>query len=76
MTIPAVSSHAGLTPAERAKAGISAGLIRVRYFSCSAAVLGVVDVSDARSRTSVGLEHIDDIWADFKAALDCITSKL
>jgi cystathionine beta-lyase/cystathionine gamma-synthase len=44
---PANSTHAGLSPGERAAAGITDGLVRV----------------------SVGLEHPDDLIADFTAAL-------
>ncbi len=47
VTHPASSTHAGLTPDERAAAGITDGLVRV----------------------SVGLEHPDDLRADFAAAL-------
>jgi cystathionine gamma-synthase len=44
---PASTSHRGLDPAERARAGISDGLVRC----------------------SVGLEHPDDLLAEFDAAL-------
>ncbi len=44
---PARSSHAGLSPAERARQGISDALVRV----------------------SVGIEHADDLCADFDQAL-------
>jgi cystathionine beta-lyase/cystathionine gamma-synthase len=47
VTVPALSTHVGLSPDEKAAAGISDGLVRV----------------------SVGLEHVDDIIADFGAAL-------
>jgi cystathionine beta-lyase/cystathionine gamma-synthase len=44
---PASTSHRGLDPAERTRAGISDGLVRC----------------------SVGIEHPDDLIADFEAAL-------
>jgi cystathionine beta-lyase/cystathionine gamma-synthase len=47
VTVPALSTHVGLSPEEKAAAGISDGLVRV----------------------SVGLEHVDDVIADFGAAL-------
>jgi cystathionine beta-lyase/cystathionine gamma-synthase len=48
LTRPATTSHSGLSPEERARVGISDGLIRV----------------------SVGIEHTDDIVADFAQALE------
>ena len=48
VTIPATTSHAGLSASERAQLGISDGLVRI----------------------SVGLEHVDDLRADFAQALD------
>ena len=44
---PASTSHRGLDPAERARAGIGDGLVRC----------------------SVGLEHPDDLLAEFEQAL-------
>ena len=44
---PASTSHRGLDPTERARAGIS----------------------DSLTRCSVGLEHPDDLLADFEQAL-------
>lgn len=48
LTRPATTSHSGLSTEERARVGISDGLIRV----------------------SVGIEHTDDIVADFAQALE------
>ncbi len=45
---PATMTHAGMAEADRLKAGVSDGLIRL----------------------SVGLEHIDDLWADIARALE------
>jgi cystathionine beta-lyase/cystathionine gamma-synthase len=48
VTVPALSTHIGLSPDEKDAAGICDGLVRV----------------------SVGLEHADDLVADFIGALD------
>jgi len=48
LTRPAITSHSGLSPAERERVGISDALIRV----------------------SVGIEHRDELTADFGQALD------
>ena len=47
LTRPATTSHSGLSPAERERAGISDGLVRA----------------------SIGIEHPDDLIADFAQAL-------
>ena len=48
VTRPAATSHAGMSPEDRARVGITDDLIRV----------------------SVGIEHADDLVADFTSALD------
>ncbi|MDB5510887.1 MAG: O-succinylhomoserine sulfhydrylase [Enterovirga sp.] len=50
VTHPATSTHQRLKPEERARMGISEGLVRL----------------------SIGLEHADDLTADFLTALDAI----
>ena len=50
VTLPATTSHAGLSKSERESMGISDSLVRV----------------------SVGIEHIDDLLADFEQALATI----
>ena len=45
--VPAVTSHRGLTPAERDQAGIPDGMLRL----------------------SIGIEDLDDLWADLDGAL-------
>jgi len=45
--LPAVTSHRGLTPAERAAAGIPDGMVRL----------------------SIGIEDLEDLWADLDRAL-------
>jgi cystathionine beta-lyase/cystathionine gamma-synthase len=47
VTLPALTSHAGLSASERSASGISEGLLRI----------------------SVGIEHSDDLLADFEQAL-------
>jgi cystathionine beta-lyase/cystathionine gamma-synthase len=47
---PATTSHRTLSPEERGRLGIAAGLIRL----------------------SVGLEDVEDVWDDFRQALDGI----
>ncbi|WP_427107915.1 aminotransferase class I/II-fold pyridoxal phosphate-dependent enzyme [Lysinibacillus xylanilyticus] len=53
LSYPAKMSHAAMEPEERAKRGITDGLLRF----------------------SVGLEHVDDLIADFAQALDAIAVK-
>lgn len=53
LSYPAKMSHAAMEPEERAKRGITDGLLRF----------------------SVGLEHVDDLIADFAQALDVIAAK-
>ncbi|MED3804558.1 aminotransferase class I/II-fold pyridoxal phosphate-dependent enzyme [Lysinibacillus xylanilyticus] len=53
LSSPAKMSHAAMEPEERAKRGITDGLLRF----------------------SVGLEHVDDLIADFAQALDAIALK-
>ncbi|MFJ7889089.1 aminotransferase class I/II-fold pyridoxal phosphate-dependent enzyme [Lysinibacillus xylanilyticus] len=53
LSYPAKMSHAAMEPEERAKRGITDGLLRF----------------------SVGLEHVDDLIADFAQALDAIALK-
>ncbi|MFJ7185130.1 aminotransferase class I/II-fold pyridoxal phosphate-dependent enzyme [Lysinibacillus xylanilyticus] len=53
LSYPAKMSHAAMEPEERAKRGITDGLLRF----------------------SVGLEHVDDLIADFAQALDSIAVK-
>lgn len=53
LSYPAKMSHAAMEPGERAKRGITDGLLRF----------------------SVGLEHVDDLIADFAQALDAIAVK-
>ncbi|MFT9819703.1 aminotransferase class I/II-fold pyridoxal phosphate-dependent enzyme [Lysinibacillus sp. NPDC056185] len=53
LSYPAKMSHAAMEPEERAKRGITDGLLRF----------------------SVGLEHVDDLIADFAQALEVIAAK-
>ena len=46
-SLPAFTSHTGLTPAQRAEAGIGEGMVRV----------------------SVGIEDVEDLWADLEHAI-------
>lgn len=48
VTQPITTTHHGLTPAERARRGISDGMVRL----------------------SIGLEDVEDLWADLAQALD------
>ncbi|MFJ6211023.1 cystathionine beta-lyase [Lysinibacillus sp. NPDC092081] len=53
LSYPAKMSHAAMEPEERAKRGITDGLLRF----------------------SVGLEHVDDLIADFAQALEMVAAK-
>lgn len=54
LSYPAKMSHAAMEPEERAKRGITDGLLRF----------------------SVGLEHVDDLIADFDQALEVVVAKV
>ncbi|TQR39619.1 aminotransferase class I/II-fold pyridoxal phosphate-dependent enzyme [Lysinibacillus sphaericus] len=54
LSYPAKMSHAAMEPEERAKRGITDGLLRF----------------------SVGLEHVDDLIADFAQALEVVVAKV
>lgn len=54
LSYPAKMSHAAMEPEERAKRGITDGLLRF----------------------SVGLEHVDDLIADFAQALEVVVTKV
>ncbi|KAG6373535.1 O-acetylhomoserine ami [Boletus reticuloceps] len=62
---PATTTHEQLTEQERLDTGVTPDLIRVRVFTRRRDVM----YSNRRTQVSVGIEHINDIIADFEQAL-------
>ena len=66
---PATTTHEQLTDDERLATGVTPDLIRVRVLL----VDGEFDVySHRETQVSVGIEHINDIIADFEQALNSV----